>query len=317
MFAAPPVLETRTLLRLPDVLRRTRDDWPGPDGRPLDCFLEGPTFDRYGDLFFVDIPNGRVLRAAAEEVRVVAEYDGEPNGLKFHHDGRLFIADHMNGLMACDLCTGRVEPVLERAFGERFKGLNDLVFDHHGNLYFTDQGNTGLQDPSGRLFRLGADGSLRLLLGNIPSPNGIAISPDGRVLYLAVTRGNCLWRMPLLSDGSIGKAGLFIQLSGSLGGPDGIAVDAAGNIAIAHIGLGTVWIFSRIGEPLLRIRSCAGLLTSNIAYGGPENRLLYITESESGSILVAETAAHGLSQQSERDTQRGRVQSAPSCVDIG
>ena len=150
-----------------------------------------------------------------------------------------------------------------------------------------------MQDPTGRLFCLTADGTLRQLLGNIPSPNGVAICPDGRTLYLAVTRSNAIWRTPLSADGSIGKIGVFLQLSGSLGGPDGIAADSAGNLAVAHIGLGAVWLFSRLGEPLLRIDSAAGLLTSNVAYGGPEGRTLYITESETGTILAVDLALAG------------------------
>jgi gluconolactonase len=79
---------------------------------------------------------------------------------------------------------------------------------------------------------------------------------------------------------------VFIQLSGGLGGPDGLAIDQAGNLAVAHIGLGTVWLFSHLGEPLARIRSCEGLATTNLAYGGAGNKVLYITESESGCVLT-------------------------------
>jgi gluconolactonase len=294
MFAPPPRIGSRVVARLPDHLRTPHPDWTGPDGQVLDSFLEGPAFDRAGVLHLVDIPNGRILRLAdGGRLETVVEYDGEPNGLKFHADGRLFVADYKNGLMVCDTETGCIEPLIERPFGERFKGLNDLVFDRHGNLYFTDQGASGLQDPTGRLFCLTADGTLRQLLGNIPSPNGVAICPDGRTLYLAVTRSNAIWRMPLSADGSIGKVGVFLQLSGSLGGPDGIAADSAGNLAVAHIGLGAVWLFSRLGEPLLRIDSAAGLLTSNVAYGGPEGRTLYITESETGTILAVDLALAG------------------------
>ena len=104
-------------------------------------------------------------------------------------------------------------------------------------------------------------------------------------VYVNVTRGNCIWRVPMLPDGTPYKVGVFIQLSGGLGGPDGLAIDSAGNLAVAHIGLGTVWLFSALGEPLARIKSCAGLATTNLAYGGPDGKTLYITESESGSVL--------------------------------
>src|SRR5678816_4323853 len=103
------------------------------------------------------------------------------------------IRDSKNGLMACEIATGIVRPYLGRRNSERFKGVNDLTFDSRGNLYFTDQGQTGLHDPTGRLYRLRPDGTLDMLFANVPSPNGVALSPDERVLYLGVTRGNQVW----------------------------------------------------------------------------------------------------------------------------
>jgi gluconolactonase len=103
-----------------------------------------------------------------------------------------------------------------------------------------------------------------------------------------------------MPDGTASKVGIFIQLSGSLGGPDGLAMDEQDNLAIAHAGLGTVWIFSRLGEPLYRVRSCEGLATTNVAYGGPDNKTLYITESESGCVLVARLPVAGRVMASHR-----------------
>ena len=89
------------------------------------------------------------------------------------------------------------------------------------------------------------------------------------------------------------KAGRFIQLSGSPTGPDGMALDEDGSLAIVHAGAGTVWLFSRMGEPRYRIRSCAGLRTTNVAYGGPDRKTLYITEAEQGVILAAQLPVSG------------------------
>lgn len=72
------------------------------------------------------------------------------------------------------------------------------------------------------------------------------------------------------------------------------------NLAIVHAGLGTVWIFSRLGEPLYRVRSCQGLATTNVAYGGSDNKNLYITESESGCVLVARVPVAGRLMESHR-----------------
>jgi gluconolactonase len=291
MYGAPEEIGSEVFARLPDALRvrGQRSEWR--DGQPgahaEHSMLEGPSFALDGTLYCVDIAHGRIFAVDSQgEFRVVADYDGEPNGLKIHRDGRLFVADYKNGLVIVDPETGSVEPYLQRFRLERFKAVNDLVFSTSGDLYFTDQGLTGLQDPTGRVFRVSADGRAECLIDNIPSPNGIVLDPTETMLYVAVTRANSVWRLPLLADGGVAKVGNFIQLSGGTG-PDGLAVDADGNLAVAHVGLGTVWLFSALGEPLLRVRSCEGLHTTNMAYGGPDGRTLFITESASGHILMA------------------------------
>ncbi len=298
MFAPPQPIETQVFARLPDSFRRKdpANVWAMTNRRGIaaDSFLEGPSFDRDGNLYVVDIPYGRVFRVSPiGEFALIAEYDGEPNGLKIAKDGRIFITDYRHGIMLLDPVSGRVSTVLERRWSERFKGVNDLVFASNGDLYFTDQGQTGLHDPTGRVYRLRTDGRLELIIDTVPSPNGIVLNRAEHILYVAVTRGNCVWRVPLMPDGTASKVGLFVQLSGSLGGPDGLAMDEADNLAVAHAGLGAVWIFSRLGEPLYRVRSCTGLATTNLAYGGPDRKRLYITESETGTILVAELPVAG------------------------
>ena len=196
--------------------------------------------------------------------------------------------------MQLDPATGKVTAVLDNIRREGLKGTNDLIFASNGDLYFTDQGQSGMQDPSGRVYRLRPDGQVDLLISNVPSPNGLALSPNQQVLYVAATRANQIWRMPLHPDGTTSKVGAYIQLSGGSAGPDGIASDALGGLAVAHCGLGTVWVFSKLGEPLYRLRSCAGLSTTNIAFGGPENKTLFITESDTGSILMAQLPEAGL-----------------------
>jgi len=293
MFAPPPIVEAEVFARLPDNLVRSGrpSQWLELQmrGRPLGSFLEGPSFDRDGNLYCVDIAFGRIFRVSPEgEFTTVAEYDGEPNGLKIHRDGRIFVADHKNGIMLVDPASGRVTPWFDRPMLERFKGVNDLFFAGNGDLYFTDQGQTGLQDPTGRLYRIDTQGNLHCLLDNVPSPNGLVMNAEETVMYLAVTRDNSVWRVPLLIDGNTSKVGRFIQLSGSLGGPDGMALDARDSLVVAHAGMGVVWVFSRLGEPLWRVQSRTGLLTTNIAYGGPEGQTLFITESDTGLILRAE-----------------------------
>ncbi|MBX3539435.1 MAG: SMP-30/gluconolactonase/LRE family protein [Chelatococcus sp.] len=259
-------------------------------------FLEGPSFDADGNLYVVDTPFGRILRVSpGGEVAIAAQYDGAPNGLKVHRDGDIYVADRMNGIMHLDPVSGRVSAYLGRERLEPgFRGPNDLVFARNGDLYFTDQGNTGLQDPTGRVFRLRRDGRLDCLLDNVPSPNGIALNPAEDQLFVAVTFAQQVWRCPLLADGSTHKVGVYQSFSGGFSGPDGLAVDVEGGLAVCHNRMGIVWMFDGLGIPTYRINSCRGRLTTNLAYGGADRRTLFITESETGSILKAQVPVPGL-----------------------
>ena len=131
-----------------------------------------------------------------------------------------------------------------------------------------------------------ADGSaLSILLNSV-------LNADENVVFLAVTRDNAVWRVPLMKDGTASKVGVFIQMSGG-GGPDGMAIDRDGNLAVCHVGFGAVWVFSAKGEPLYRIDSPEGLFTTNCAYGGVDGKQLFITESKTGTILVADLKTPG------------------------
>lgn len=298
LLQAPAVRETEVFSRMPDRFRRAgvRSDWADANrgGQPTDSFLEGPVFDTQGYLYVCDIPFGRIFRIdPAGEWEQVVEWAGEPNGLKFLNERELIVTDYRNGLMACDVTTGAVRPYLDRRNSERFKGVNDLVFDRRGNLYFTDQGQTGLHDPTGRLYRLRPDGQLDLLLANVPSPNGVALSPDERVLYLAVTRANQVWRVPLLDDGSVAKVSSFFTSYGP-SGPDGLAVDEAGRVIVANPGLGVAWVLNHRAEPEVVLRSAAGSSLTNLAFGGSERKTLYCTESVTGTVLRAALDTAGL-----------------------
>ena len=253
----------------------------------MHSFLEGPSFDREGNLWCVDLAHGRLLRVSpAGKFEVMLQYDGEPNGLKIHRDGRVFVADHRHGLMVHTPGSDRIEVLLGSARREGLKGLNDIFFASNGDLYFTDQGESALEDATGRVYRLRADGkTVDLIMSGLAGPNGLVLDETRNILYVAITRENAIFSLPIEPHyGGMKKAGRFLQLAGGTG-PDGLALDEAGNLVVVHAGAGTVWVFSRIGEPLYRIRSSAGIRTTNVAYGGEDRRTLYIMESEQGAIL--------------------------------
>ncbi len=303
MYAPPSLIQTTVFASLPESMRLTdgKSAWlDSRQHRQAHSFLEGPTFDGHGVLYCTDIPYGRIFRVDGDGAFTqVARYDGEPNGMKIRRDGQAYITDHKRGLLSLDLGTGELGTVVERAWGEHFRGLNDLIFSAAGDVYFTDQGQSGLQDPSGRLFRLRADGVLECLLQGIPSPNGLAFSPDESVLYLNVTRANAVWRLPLDRNRHASKVGVFLNMSGG-GGPDGLAVDQEGNLIVASPGTGSVWMFSSRGVPLYQIVCCTGGRPTNVAFGGKDNRQLFITDSQTGTILTAELPVPGLVLEGQR-----------------
>lgn len=294
---APQIQELEVFSRMPDVFRRRKTSaWADANrgGQVTDSFLEGPVFDDAGNLYVTDIPFGRIFRIdPAGAWTLVTEYDGEPNGMKFLDAHTLLVTDYKAGLMRIDVRDGAVTPWLQRRNSERFKGVNDLVLDEQGNVYFTDQGQTGLHDPTGRLYRLRPDGQLDLLLANVPSPNGVALSPDGKLLYLAVTRGNCVWRVPLLTDGSVAKVSQFFTSYGP-SGPDGLAVDAQGRLLVANPGLGYVWVLNARGEPVIVLRGPTGASTTNLAFGGSGRSTLFVTDSTHGQVLMAALDSPGV-----------------------
>jgi len=291
-FKPLELIKAKVFTSLPKQFRnKQRSAWSDPNRQntPIECFLEGPAFDRRGNLYIVDIPFGRVFRIAPDgKWDLVAQYDGWPNGMKFHKDGRLFIADYKKGILSLDVETGRIETVLETAYSEGFKGCNDLHFTSNGDLYFTDQGQTGIADPTGRVFRLCAGGGLDRLCDNVPSPNGITVSTTEKHVYVGVTRSQTIWRLPLMENGSVSKTGVAIQLSGGVAGPDGIEMDGENGIVVCQLGVG-IWRFDANMLPthLIHSEDTKHHHLANVAYGGPDRKTLYITDSLSGDILTA------------------------------
>ncbi len=291
MFFSPPKeIEARVLTRMPDHFRRLeRTEWADANrgGEPVDCFLEGPCFDAQGRLYVVDIPHGRIFRIEDGEWTEITAYPGWPNGLKVQPDGVLLAADYRHGLVRIDPGNGATSAVLQTVMSESFKGLNDLTLHDDESILFTDQGQTGLQDPTGRVWRLHRDGRLDRLISSGPSPNGLVLNTAQTHLYVAMTRSCEVWRFQLRPDAVVAKAQCFARVPPGLAGPDGLAMDRADRLYIANPGHGCVCVIDPFGMPLYRIQSSHGRMTTNCALT-PDERGLVITESETGTILIAE-----------------------------
>jgi gluconolactonase len=295
MIPTPIDIEAELFARLPPALHYAGEptDWVRTTrpGLRLHSFLEGPCFDAAGDLWLVDVPYGRLFRVSpAGDWSLAHQYDGEPHGLA-PMAGGFAIADYRRGLLAFDPAGGAIRVLCDRINTESFRGLGDIKAAPSGDLWFTDPGRSSLSDPTGRLFRLRAgETKPELVLANVPYPNGIAFSPDGALVYLAATRSNAVWR--LLADAPDPvhpMVGAFLTLSGGLG-PDGLATDAGGRLAVAQAQAGRAYLFNPLGDLLARIVTPGGRWTTSVAFG-PDGRL-YIVEAETGSIFRTDPAQH-------------------------
>ncbi len=291
-FAPPVSIPARLFSALPAAFRTPRHtSWSAANrgGQAIDSFLEGPCFDAAGRLLVTDIPNGRIFIIGSPTAwEVLAEYDGWPNGMALAPDGALTIADYRHGLLTLDPATGAIAPLLETLLSEGFRGLNDCTYAVDGTVLFTDQGQTGLQDPTGRVHRLHPDGRIDTLIRNGPSPNGIALNRAGTHCYVAMTRSCEVWRLPLRADAQVGKANLFHRIPAGISGPDGMAVDGHDRLFIANPGHGLVWGVDAHGVARFVI-DCTGFgrTPTNCCFA-PDGTTLLITESQSGSVLAAE-----------------------------
>lgn len=262
--------------------------WAERKGRrrhALSCFLEGPAFDADGNLFVVDIPFGRIFRYGPNaQWTLVRHYDGWPNGMKVLPDGRLLIADHKLGLLVMDRDTGDYAVRPMDLAGDALLGLNDVTLAGDGSVFVTDQGDTGLNDPSGRVLHVGGRGETTVVMDNGPSPNGIVFDEEEETLYVAMTRANAVWRLPL-RDGRAHRAGIAIQLSGGIG-PDGLAFDGEGGLLVVHPGIG-LWRFDKVGRPVTLFEVEGALLTNLAVRGDPGDRAVFVTDSPNGRIYTA------------------------------
>ena len=257
--------------------------------------LEGPAFDRHGNLFFVDWVRHSIMRRSQDgELREFFNTGGIPAGLAFHPDGSLWVADEgddIHGLL-------RITPDAEAAIvvnefaGKPLNGANDLIFDNAGNIYFSDPWQTGAENPTGGFYRYTIDGELQQIDNGLAFPNGVALTHDGQYVILAETFRNRILRYRIEADGTIGPREVWATTT-QPSGPDGMAMAMDGTLYVAHHGGGTVDIFMPDGNQAGSIE-IPGKRVTNCAFGGPQRTTLVITECDTGSLYSIELDVAGL-----------------------
>lgn len=249
--------------------------------------LEGPAFDRHGNLFFVDWVRHSIMRRTPDGA--LSEFHntgGIPAGLAFHPDGSLWVADEgddIHGLLRIEP-SGETSIVVDQFEGKPLNGANDLVFDRYGNVYFSDPWGSHAGNPIGGFYRYTAAGELQQLDTGLAFPNGVALTDDGQYVILGETYRNRLLRYSIAPDGTVGPREVWTRTS-LPAGPDGMAFAADGHLYVAHHGAGTVDIFAPDGS-LAGTIEVPGPSVTNVAFGGPDRKTLVITECDTGSVYA-------------------------------
>ena len=251
-------------------------------------FAEGPVWDkRTQQLFFVDIIGSKVWKwKPGIGKEIILDPSGHMNGMTFDHQGRLVVAGWCNRSILRFEQDGSISTIASRFEGKKFNSPNDIVVDSKGATYWTDSAG-GLVIPGmvandvqryldfQGVYRLSPNGKdVDLIISDCTYPNGLAFSPDEKLLYVNDTRLAQIRAFDVMQDGSVGPGRLFHQLTGAEDGvADGMKVDSKGNVYCT--GPGGVHVISPAGKLLGRLRIHEHC--TNMAWGDEDWKSLYIT----------------------------------------
>lgn len=237
-------------------------------------FTEGPVWDPQGFLIFSDIPANQIVKwTAPNATETFREPSGQSNGLTFDRQGRLLACEHANRRVSRTEPDGKVVAVVDKYKGKRLNSPNDLVVRSDGTIFFTDP-PYGIRDPAEKelpfngVFRISPKGKLTLLVADFERPNGIALSPDEKTLYVADTARGHVRAFDVLPDGALKGDKVLCQVPG----PDGMKVDVEGNLYVTSAG---VAVFDAKGEKIGEIKLPER--PANCCFGGPDNKILFVT----------------------------------------
>lgn len=234
---------------------------------------EGPEFTRDGRLFVVNCErDGTVCEVHPDgRVEVVVTLTGESiaNAIRETASGDLVLADYKgHNILRLDVSSRRVSVV---AHEPRFNQPNDLALGAGDQLYASDP---NWKDATGQLWRIDAGGVTTRLAAGLGTTNGLALSPDGRLLYVAESVQRQIWVFDVEATGTLANRRLFASFPDH--GLDGIKCDTAGRLYATRYGKGTIVVLSPAGEPVREIE-LPGKNVSNLVFGGPDGRTAFVT----------------------------------------
>ena len=245
-------------------------------------FTEGPVWHPDGYLLFSDIPADKIYRWDGEALSTFRHPSHNSNGLVLDRQGRLIACEHGSRRVTRTERDGHITILASHWEGKQFNSPNDAAVKSDGSIYFTDPpyglNRRKKELPFQGVFRIGPDGTLALLADDFDKPNGLAFSPDERVLYVADTARRHVRAFDVQADGTLANGRVFAETkSPQRGGPDGMKVDTAGRVYVT--GPGGTWVFDRAGKHLGTIVTPEQ--PANCAFGGEGSRTLFITARKS------------------------------------
>jgi gluconolactonase len=252
-------------------------------------YTEGVVVDHDGNLYFSH--EKIVTKVTPDGKASTWAQTGSPNGHKVLADGTHLICDaSRHALLHLDAGGQELKPAAVESDGLPLRGPNDLTLDTAaGGVYFTDPARSDQNNPDGTVHFLDANGTCHTVVKRLAFPNGIVLRPSGKELLVAESKRNRILALPVTEPGKLGEPRVLINLPEKGDGqidnqPDGITLDADGNLYVAHYGMRQVQVVSPEGK-LLRRYPGGNLTTSNVAFAGPQMNRLYMTGGEPGALF--------------------------------
>lgn len=253
-------------------------------GMDQNLFIEGPLFDAQGNLLFVEVQGGRVMRLSPKQdlTMILPKSEGHSSGLAFLKNGRILVAGGGGSIFSIRPDGSDKQVIIDPKAGHK---PNDLAMDKEGGFYFTDfQGNNA--DRTGGVYHVAADmKTVTPIMTSMSMPNGIAISPDGKTLWIGEVGTGFLHRINLATPTQISPVvGTTMRYHFTGATVDSLRTDVDGNVYAALAGEGRVMVFNPKGVPIGQIlipdRDRGEFLFTTSMAIKPGTRELYILSSD-------------------------------------
>jgi sugar lactone lactonase YvrE len=252
--------------------------------------IEGPACDAAGNIFAVNFGKqqtiGRISPDGQGKIFATLPGTSIGNGIRFNRAGVMFIADYVNHNILAIAPGSRKSRVF--AHHDEMNQPNDLAIGPNGTLYASDP---NWSNGTGQLWRIGTDGKVTRLAEAMGTTNGIDVSPNGKTLYVNESKQRNVWAFDITDQGTLANKRLIKQFPDH--GFDGMRCNVDGNLYITRYGKGTVVVMSPTGK-ILREIDVLGAKPSNLCFGGPDGRTVYVTEVEHTRLVKFRVDRPGL-----------------------